>query len=140
MRNSRVKFFAMVFLSLLWLNACSKTSNPEKSAEAFLESYYAHANLEKAKGVTSGLALQKVSDEIALGGGQKGAAEESKRQVSFSKKENIPGMAADETDSRKLMLFQINISREGAPEIHLLVRLTVEKESGTWKVVNFAES
>jgi len=141
MRNLSVKFFAVFLVGFLCLTGCTKTNDPEKTAASFLEAYYTHANLDKSKSLTSGLAQQKIDDQIALGGGQKGAGEESKRQVGFSKKENIEGMEKDQTATRKSMLYQIDITRAGSTdEIHLLVRLTLEQEGGQWKVVNFAES
>lgn len=140
MRNFGVKNFAALALSLLLLLGCSKNANPEKIADKFLEAYYTHANLDQSKLFASGLAQQKIGDQIALGGGQKGAGEESKRQVTFEKKDNIPGMEGDETATRKAMLFQINITGENTPEIHMLVRLIVEQVDGQWKVANFVES
>lgn len=112
--------------------ACSPAEEGEKTAQAFMESYYVELDLTKAGQFTSGLAEEKIKKQEGLMQGVRPDTPGQKPQVVFKliKKE----MGQDQAT----YYYQVSTSRKILGTTEVMVR--VRKENGQWKVSNFSES
>ena len=130
----------MVFW-FLWMmvlvSGCQKKGNPGTAvwtAEQFMKLYLQEVNQQEAKKYSTGLAIQKLNDEItsaeqARSGGGNYTAHRTK--FSYRLKEN------HRQDEREIFIYTISLTMDdnsSRPQ-DFLVSLT--EENGKWKVSNY---
>lgn len=117
------------------LAACqSDPSTARGTAERFLDAHYVRIDLRAALAFTSGLARQKVEDELRLVAGQ--PIDESTRTptVHYRLLEEHP-----DGDAAVNYLYRGTISVEDADEFERRWLLTVRRDAGGWRVTNYQE-
>jgi len=126
---------SVLTLLLLLIVACGPdASTSQGTAERFLDAHYVRIDLRDALPFTSGVAHQKVEDELALVEGQPIDAGTRKPTVHYRLLETHP----DGDDAvRYLYLASINVEDAGSFERRWMV--TVRRESEGWRVTNYQE-
>lgn len=129
----------MLLLVLVWTVAtasgCTPAGeSPRATAEAFLDAHYVRIDLEAARTLCTGLALDKQEKELALTRDAVIDAETRQPRVTYSTEESREG--AD----RAQYAYVLEIHPEGADVFRKLVVLTLRREGQAWRVSNYTES
>ena len=138
MRASTI--LALILSALLaWTSAavtgCTPAGDsPRATAEAFLDAHYVHIDLEAARPLCVGLALDKLDKEVALTRNATIDAETRKPRVTYRVEESRDG--AD----RAQYAYILEIHADGADIFRKLVVLTLRDEGAGWRVSNYTES
>lgn len=119
-------FFAVV--------ACSPAEGPESIAQSFVEQYYVHPDLPKAKAMTYGLARHKIEEEQRLVRLVEGGGERADRDVTYNLHQTQK-MGKDKI----FFIYDITISVD---RLVMKKRATVAtgRVKEGWRVTNFEES
>lgn len=119
-------FFAVV--------ACSPGEGPESIAQSFVEQYYVHPDLPKAKAMTYGLARNKIEEEERLVRSVEGGGERADRDVTYNLHQTQK-MGKDKI----FFVYDITISVD---RLVMKKRATVAtgRVKEGWRVTNFEES
>lgn len=121
-----------VLISALALG-CHRANSARGVVDNFIDQYYVAINLKAAEQFCTGLALDKIHQEMKLTAGQK----------------------IDENTRKPTVHYKLKAERDGTDHIEFLFRATIEvpeggsfqknwmitarKEATTWKVSNFGE-
>jgi hypothetical protein len=125
-------FFALAALSAVGCNSAGGT--PRSAAEAFLDAHYVGIDLEAARPLCVGLALDKLDKEVALVRDAAIDAETRQPRVTYRIEESRDG--AD----RAQYAYVLDIHPDGADIFHKLVVLSLRREGEGWRVSNYTES
>jgi hypothetical protein len=131
----RMRSRATLALSLLLVVGCrAGADTPRGTAERFLDAHYVRIDLPSALEFTSGVARQKVENEIRLVQGQ--TIDETTRRPSVHYRlleEHPDGTAAVR------YLFHGSITVEDADRLERRWLVTVRFAEGGWRVTNYEE-
>ena len=120
---------------LLVLHTCQSDPHSARGiAERFLDAHYVEINLQAAKPYCTGLALNRLEDEIRLTEGQPIDESTRKPLVHYWLVEEKP---RGETSTS--FLYVTTISVDGAGEFTKKVLLTLLQGEQGWQVVNYSE-
>jgi len=108
--------------------------SPRATAEAFLDAHYVRIDLEAARALCAGLALDKLEKELALTRDAAIDAETRQPRVTYSIEESRDG-----TD-RAQYAYVLEIHPDGADVFRKLVVLMLRRETPGWRVSNYTES
>jgi len=129
-----VRFVRILFLAgLLGLASCTASNSPRGVADRFIDAYYVAIDLAKAAHECSGLALDKISQEIALTKGQPIDAATRKPSVHYK----LESQRSEDNAVTFVYLARFDVPDAGTLERHLMI--TTRNDDGTWKVSNFSE-
>ena len=118
-----------------FVGACGRDLGTAQGVvEEFVDQHYVHIDLQRAKEYSTGLALQKINEEIRLTSGQVIDASTRKPKVHYRLLEK------KEAKGRASFLYEGTIRAEGAPEFTRRWLITARKEGDRWWVSNFTES
>ena len=124
----------ILYLSAALLAGCGRDLNTARGVvEEFVDQHYVHISLQQAKKYTTGLALQKLNEEIRLTEGQVIDASTRKPRVHYRLLEKKEG------EKRASFLYEGTIRVEDAPELKRVWLIMVRKEGDSWRVSNFTE-
>jgi hypothetical protein len=114
--------------------ACSPAEGPESMAQSFVEQYYVHPDLPKAKAMTYGLARNKIEEEERLVRSVEGGGERTDRDVTYNLHQTQK-MGKD----KFFFVYDITISVD---RLVMKKRATVAtgRVKEGWRVTNFEES
>lgn len=116
------------------LLACSRPgSSPRGTAEAFLDAHYVRIDLAAAEELASGLARDKIANEIALTRDQQIDGETLQPRVNYK----LQRVA--ETDTAAQYAYMLTIRPPGTDVLSKVVTVTVRNTSGQWSVTNYSE-
>jgi len=120
---------------LLVLHACQSDPHSARGiAERFLDAHYVEINLQAAKPYCTGLALNRVEDEIRLTEGQPIDESTRKPLVHYRLVEEKP-----RGEKSTSFLYETTISVDGAGEFTKKVLLTLRQGEQGWRVANYSE-
>jgi len=138
-RTTSLRPVRSITSTLLALLVLAASCGPDRSsargaAEAFLDAHYVAIDLERSQEMTSGLARQKVGEEIRLTEGVE--IDDATRQpiIRYELLEERP--SGDEVAQ---FLYQASITPEGIDTFERRWLLTVRHESDGWRVTNYEE-
>jgi len=109
-------------------------STARGTVERFLDAHYVQIDLPAALPFTTGLARQKVEEEIRLVAGQEIDAATRKPRVHYRLLETHP-----EGESAVSYLYRGDIRVDDADSIEHRWLVTVRSEDGAWRVTNYQE-
>lgn len=133
MKKARLALVGSLFW-LFFLGACDRDLGTAQGVtEEFLDQYYVHIDLQKAKEQTTSLALEKINEEIRLTAGQVIDASTRKPKIHYRLLEKKEGAG------RAAFLYEGTIEVEDAPTFTRRWYVLARKEGGRWKVSNFTE-
>jgi len=124
---------AVALACLLGVAACTSPNTPGGVADKFIDAYYVTIDLPKAAQVSSGLALDKINQEIALTRGQTIDAATRMPSVHY----NLQSRRDEDNAVTLIYKARFDVPDAGAFERNLMI--TTRKEGGTWMVSNFSE-
>jgi hypothetical protein len=129
----------ILFLFLAWttivVHGCTPSGeSPRATAEAFLDAHYVDIDLEAARPLCTGLALDKLDKEVALTRDAAIDAETRKPRVTYRLEES-----SDDAD-RAQYAYILEIHADGADVFRKLVLLSLRKDAEGWRVSNYTES
>ena len=113
--------------------ACSRAEDPESIARSFVEHYYVHPDLSKAKTLTYGLARHKIEEEQRLVQTVDEGDSRVNRDVSYSL------LQTKEIGDRTFFVYNIDIAVDPLVIKKQATIATGRVEEG-WRVTNFNES
>jgi len=129
----RAKVYAVAVLVSALALGCHPANSARGVVDDFIDQYYVAINLKTAEPFCTGLALDKIHQEMNLTAGQ-----------------NI-----DQNTRKPVVHYRLKAERDGVDHIEFLFRATIEvpdggtfeknwmitarKEAATWKVSNFGE-
>lgn len=120
---------------LLVLHACQSDPRSARGiAERFLDAHYVEINLQAAKPYCTGLALNRLEDEIRLTEGQPIDENTRKPLVHYRLVEEKP-----RGEKSTSFLYETTISVDGAGEFTKKVLLTLRQGEQGWQVANYSE-
>ncbi len=105
----------------------------QQVAEAFLDAYYVHIDLERARELCSGLARDKIEREIGLRGDLRIDRDTRAPKVGYSLRERRA-----EGDTHRFV-YRLSIRPQGADAFERTVIVTVRGAPGRWTVTNYSE-
>lgn len=125
----------MTLTMLVLVASCGPDhSTARGTAEGFLDAHYVAIDLERAQQVTSGLARQKVAEEIRLTEGVEIDDTTRKPIVRYELAEERPS-----GDAAAQFLYHATIAPDGAESFQRRWLLTVRREADGWRVTNYEE-
>lgn len=133
---TRARFAAGFFvLTVLAAGGCRPDpSTPRGTAERFLDAHYVAIDLREAIAFTSGIAKQKVEQEIALVSGVEIDENTRKPVVHYKLLEERP-----DGEHSVNFLYHGSIAIDGADGLERRWMVTVRREDGGWRVTNYQE-
>ena len=124
-----------LFLWLLFVAACGHDlGTAQGTVEQFVDEHYVHIDIPKAKQYASGLALEKLNEEIRLTAGQAIDASTNKPRVNYKMLEKREG------DNRASFLYEGTIQSDDGTSFTRKWLIAARKEGNQWRVSNFSES
>jgi len=108
--------------------------SPRATAEAFLDAHYVDIDLEAARPLCTGLALDKLEKEVALTRDAAIDAETRKPRVTYRVEESRDG------SDRAQYAYVLEIRPDGADIFQKLVLLSLRHEADGWRISNYTES
>jgi hypothetical protein len=124
---------AAILLVALAASGCTKANSARGVVDRFITAHYMAIDLKSAEPMCTGLALDKIRQEMKL----------------------TQGQAIDETTRKPVIHYKLKAERDAPDHIQYVFRATIEvpeggsfeknwmitarKEGGTWKVSNFSE-
>src|SRR5438128_1972874 len=121
-----------VIMVALLLVGCDRQASPERAADRFVDLYFVEIDQARARELASGLARQKLDDELQL-------VKEVRRTVTPDQAK--PTIGYERTGltpmgERARATYDVHI-RQGGDESHRRVMLGLERIDGRWTVSNF---
>jgi hypothetical protein len=104
------------------------------TVEQFVDEHYVHIDIPKAKQYASGLALEKLNEEIRLTAGQTIDASTNKPRVNYKMLEKREG------ENRASFLYEGTIQSDDGTSFTRKWLIAARKEGNQWRVSNFSES
>ena len=126
--------FAFLVSALAAASCRSDPATPRGTAELFLDAHYVRIDLAATLPFTSGLARQKVEDEIRLVSGQQIDETTRKPSVHYKLLEEHP-----DGDAAVNYLYRGTITVEDADRFERRWLVTVRQADGGWRVTNYQE-
>lgn len=126
-----LSLFLIIFFAVV---ACSPAEGPESVAQSFVEQYYVHPDLPKAKAMTYGLARHKIEEEQRLVRSVEGGGERADRDVTYNLHQTQK-MGKDKI----FFVYDITISVDRLVMKKRATVATARVKEG-WRVTNFEES
>jgi hypothetical protein len=124
-----------LFLWLVLTAACGHDlGTAQGTVEQFVDEHYVHIDISKAKQYASGLALEKLNEEIRLTAGQTIDASTHKPRVNYKILEKREG------DNRASFLYEGTIQSDDGTSFTRKWLIAARKEGNQWRVSNFTES
>lgn len=120
--------------SLVVLAACSSAEDPESIAQSFVERYYVHPDLPRAKALAHGLARRKIEDEERLLQGVTRPAGAADRGVSYRLHSTRKMW-----EGKIFFVYDITISADSR-EMKKRAFIATGRVKERWRVTNFQES
>lgn len=120
--------------ALLALAACSAAEDPESIAQSFVERYYVHPDLPRAKALTQGLARRKIEDEERLLEAVTRPGGAANRGVSYSLHSTRKMW-----EGKIFFVYDITISVDSR-EMKKRAFIATGRVKEGWRVTNFQES
>jgi hypothetical protein len=116
------------------LAACRPGADTARgTAERFIDRYYVEINLVAAREYSSGVALQKITEEQRLVGDQRIDESTRRPRVTYElKEERLEGQD-------RVLVYKARFDVEGADSLERRLLLTVRQGDSGWKVSNFVE-
>lgn len=134
MKKSSALVALFLCLGTVFAGACRRDLRTAQGiAEEFLDQHYVHIDLQKAKGYSVGLALEKINEEIRLTSGHTIDASTRKPRVHYRLLEKKEG------ERRASFLYEGTIQAEDAPDFTRRWLIVARKEKEQWRVSNFTE-
>jgi len=134
-RNKLTTRHGTVALLALLLGACrADPATPRGTAELFLDAHYVHIDLPEALRFTTGVAHQKVEDEIRLTAGQSIDETTRKPSVHYRLLEERP-----DGDAAVHYVYRGRIAVDDADTFEHRWLVTVRFAEGAWRVTNYQE-
>lgn len=134
----RVRLFIRFLGLVFWLvaaSACSRDLNTAQgTVEQFVDEHYVHIDIPKAKQYASGLALEKLNEEIRLTAGQAIDASTHKPRVNYKMLEKR------ERENRASFLYEGTIQSDDGTSFTRKWLISARKDGNRWRVSNFTES
>ena len=125
----------LLLIPVALLSSCGRDLGTAQGVvEEFLDQYYVHINLEKAKGYTVSVAQSKINEEIRLTAGQTIDASTRKPKINYkllNEKENA---------ERATFMYEGTIQSDDGSSFTKKWLITARKEGDQWRVSNFTES
>lgn len=135
MRRVAQRLWVGIVATVVVASACTPAGeSPRATAEAFLDAHYVRIDLEAARVLCAGLALDKLEKELALTRDAAIDAETRQPRVTYSIEESREG--AD----RAQYAYALEIHPDGADVFRKLVVLTLRREAPGWRISNYTES
>jgi hypothetical protein len=133
-RNVIAGSLASLLLALLAVGCAPDPATPRGTAERFLDAHYVRIDLPGALEFTTGVARQKVEDELRLVQGQ--AIDETTRKPSVHYR-----LLEEHPDGEHAVnyLYRGTISVEDADRFERRWLVTVRFAEGGWRVTNYQE-
>src|SRR6185369_10622773 len=137
-RNLRTRRATIVSLALrvaLLAGGChADPATPRGTAELFLDAHYVHIDLPEALRFTTGVAHQKVEDEIRLTAGQSIDETTRKPSVHYRLLEERP-----DGEAAVNYVYRGRIAVEDADTFEHRWLVTARFADGSWRVTNYQE-
>lgn len=122
-------------VAALALTACTDPGDsPRAAAEAFLDAHYVRIDLEAARALCIGLALDKLEREIALTANNPEASAMERPRVTYRMEEGR------DAEGRESYAYELTVHPTGTDAFHKLIVMSLRDEGGGWRVANYAES
>lgn len=132
-RDRRAVVAVAVLLALV-VTGCSSDDPARAAAERFVDHYYVEIDLTGAREEASGLARAKVEREMKLLEGVTPPEESSRPRVHYRfLEQEEPGR------DRRGFIYELTISFDGGDQVQRRTLVTVGREEGGWRAVNFQE-
>jgi len=126
---------ALLSVALLTGIGCGPDpSSARGTAERFLDAHYVRIDLPASSQLASGVARQKVEDEIALTRGVEIDAATRQPRIHYRLEDQ-----RDDGDGAMRFVYRLTIVPEGAERFHRQVLLTVRRTAAGWTVGNYEE-
>ncbi|HJQ82638.1 MAG TPA: hypothetical protein VKA21_01075 [Candidatus Binatia bacterium] len=133
-RNGTVATGLVLLCAILLAGCRPDPATPRGTAELFLDAHYVRIDLPEALPFTTGLARQKVEEEIRLVAGQPIDAGTRKPRVHYRLLEERP-----DGDAAVSFLYRGRIAVEDADTFERRWLVTVRHADGAWRVTNYQE-
>jgi hypothetical protein len=133
-RTSTILSLFLAWTTIAVLGCTPAGDSARATAEAFLDAHYVDIDLEAARPLCVGLALDKLEKEVALTHDAAIDAETRKPRVTYRIEES-----RDDAD-RAQYAYVLEIHPDGADTFRKLVLLSLRKEPDGWRVSNYTES
>jgi hypothetical protein len=135
MRHATTLLVLLLAATTLAAAGCTPAGDSARAtAEAFLDAHYVDIDLEAARPLCAGLALDKLEKEVALTRDAAIDAETRQPRVTYRIEESRDG--AD----RAQYAYVLEIHPDGADVFRKLVVLSLRNEAGSWRITNYTES
>jgi hypothetical protein len=134
MRHDTVVTLLSLACALLVTSCRSDPATPRGTAELFLDAHYVRIDLPGALEFTTGVARQKVEEEIRLTAGQAIDETTRKPRVHYKLLEERP-----DGDHAVNYVYRGTISVEDADRFERRWLVTVRHADGAWRVTNYQE-
>jgi len=131
--HARGKIYAIAVLVSVLALGCHPANSARGVVDDFIDQYYVAINLKAAEPFCTGLALDKIHQEMKLTDGQKIDANTRKPVVHYKLKAERDG-----TDHVEF-LFRATIDVPDGGTFERNWMITARKEAASWKVSNFGE-
>ena len=133
-REVPLRPFSYALIAFLVLpSACWRGQGAEAVAERFMEHYYVLADLQGAKRFTTGLASEKIQEQLKLIAGAVVDAQTRSREVSFALVEK------QEQGEKVFLVYEVTIAPKGGISFKKRSLLSLGRVGGAWKVTNFRD-
>lgn len=130
--NSR-RAFLMSLVIPFTVSACGPKNESEQVAKQFMEAYYVKMDTKAASEMSSGLAADKLKQQLALLQGVAPDSASDKPQVDVRLASTPPAGAADEAS----YIFEVHSNAQDIGGRKVFVK--VRQEGGKWRVSQFTE-
>lgn len=130
--NSR-RAFLMSLVIPFTMSACGPKNEAEQVAKKFMDAYYVQMDPKSAAEVSSGLAAEKLQQQLALLQGVPPDTGKDKPQVDFRLTSTPASGAVDEAS----YIFEVHSNAQDIGGRKVFVK--VRQDSGKWKVSQFTE-
>ena len=124
---------AALAVAILLLVSCTKSNSARGVVDRFINVHYMAIDLKDAEPLCTGLALDKLHQEMKLTAGQKIDDSTRKPVIHYKLKAERDG------NDRVEYVFRATIDVPDGGEFEKNWMITARKEGDTWKVSNFSE-
>jgi hypothetical protein len=133
-RGEVSKIFIVFFLSTLLLSGCTPKNSARGVVDQFIEARYITIDHQQMQSLCSGLALDKIHDEMKLTEGQSIDQSTRKPVVHYSLQQT-----RNQAEDRVTYLFKARIDVPEGGSFQKFWMITARQSGGVWKVSNYSE-
>lgn len=133
-RASTILSLFLAWTTIAVFGCTQSGESARATAEAFLDAHYVHIDLEAARPLCVGLALDKLEKEVALTRDAAIDAETRKPRITYRIEES-----RDDAD-RAEYAYVLEIHPDGADIFRKLILLQLRHEPDGWRISNYTES